>query len=173
MPVDMHAQKVEPRPPSTPKELVEEFFMDVYGACFRILGRPHDVDDAVQETFLAVFRTWDKLAAATSVRAWVLAIARNTAVSMLRARRPAVALPEAVADPAPIREPADRERLHQALAGLSEDDRHLVQMRFLEGRSPAEMAIASGRNPGSLATALCRALSRLRGLYHGEHGGAR
>jgi RNA polymerase sigma factor (sigma-70 family) len=86
---------------------------------------------------------------------------------MLRKRRPAAPLPETVADPAPIREPADRERLHQALAGLSEDDRHLVQMRFLEGKNPAEMAAASGRSLGSVATALCRALQRLRGLYHG------
>jgi hypothetical protein len=29
------------------------------------------------------------------------------------------------------------------------------------------MAVASGRNPGSVAVALCRALQRLRGLYHG------
>jgi len=167
MTVDTRPQKVEPRSPSGPTELVEEYFMDVYAACFRVLGRPHDAEDATQETFLALFREKEKLASAGSVRAWVLAIARNTAVSMLRKRRPAAPLAEVVADPAPIREPADRERLHQALAGLSEDERHLVQMKFLEGKNPAEMASASGRNPGSVATALCRALQRLRGLYHG------
>ena len=167
MPVDMPAPKVEPRSPSGPKELVNEYFMDVYSTCFRILGRPQDAEDAAQETFLALFRTPDKLAAATSARAWVLAIARNTAISMIRSRRPAAPLMEG-AEPAPIREPVDRERLHLALAGLSEDDRHLVQMRFLEGRSPAEMAAESGRTSGSLATALCRALQRLRRLYHGR-----
>ena len=168
MPVEIRPQKVEPRSASSLTELVEEYFMDVYTACFRVLGRPHDAEDATQETFLALFRAKDKLAAAASVRAWVLAIARNTAISMLRTRRPATPLVEGVADPAPIREPADRERLHQALAGLSEEERALVQMRFLEGKSPAEMAVASGRNQGSVATALCRALQRLRGLYHGE-----
>jgi RNA polymerase sigma-70 factor, ECF subfamily len=168
MAVDTRPPKVEPRFPSSPTEIVEEYFMDVYAACFRVLGRPHDAEDATQETFLALFRVKEKLAAADSVRAWVLTIARNTAVSMLRKRRPAAPLAaETVGDPAPIREPADRERLHQALAGLSEDDRHLVQMKFLEGKNPAEMAAASGRSPGSVATALCRALQRLRGLYHG------
>ncbi|HLH28127.1 MAG TPA: sigma-70 family RNA polymerase sigma factor, partial [Acidimicrobiales bacterium] len=127
-----------------------------------------DAEDAAQETFVALFRTPDKLAAAASARAWVLAIARNTAVSMIRSRRPAVPLAEGTADSAPLRDPVDRERLHGALAGLSDDDRHLVQMRFLEGRSPAEMAAASGRSSGSVATALCRALQRLRRLYHGE-----
>jgi RNA polymerase sigma factor (sigma-70 family) len=166
MAVDTRPQKVEPRSPSDPTELVEEYFMDVYAACFRVLGRPHDAEDATQETFLALFREQGKLADAASVRAWVLAIARNTAVSLLRKRRPAAPLVETVADPAPIREPADRERLHHALAGLSEDER-VVQMRFLEGKNPAEMAAASGRSLGGVATALCRALQRLRGLYHG------
>lgn len=167
MPVDIRPQKVEARPGSGPTEIVEEYFMDVYAACFRVLGRPHDAEDATQETFLALFREKDKLGAAASTRAWVLAVARNTAVSMLRTRRPAPRLAAEPADPAPIREPADRERLHQALAGLSEEERHLVQMRFLEGRSPAEMSAASGRSTGGVAVALCRALSRLRDLYHG------
>ena len=167
MVVETRPQRIEPLSASSPTELVEEYFMDVYGACFRVLGRPHDAEDATQETFLALFREKEKLAAAASVRAWVLAVARNTAVSMLRKRRPAAPLAETVADPAPIREPADRERLHQALAGLSDDERHLVQMKFLEGKNPAEMATASGRSLGSVATALCRALQRLRGLYHG------
>ncbi len=168
MPVDTRPQKVEPRSASSPAEIVEEYFMDVYSACFRVLGRPHDAEDATQETFLALFHGKDKLAAAVSVRAWVLTIARNTAISLLRSRRPAASLEEGLADQAPIREPADRDRLHQALAGLSEEERHLVQMRFLEGKSPAEMGAVSGRPPGTVATALCRALRRLRGLYHGE-----
>jgi len=165
--VDIRPQKVEPRSASGPTELVEEYFMDVYAACFRILGRPQDAEDATQETFLALFRAKEKVAAAASTRAWVLAIARNTSISLLRARRPAAPLIDEVAGAAPIREPADRERLNQALAGLSEEERHLVQMRFLEGKTPAEMAVASGRHPGSVAVALCRALERLRGLYHG------
>ena len=165
--VDIRPQKVEGRSASSPTELVEEYFMDVYAACFRILGRPQDAEDATQETFLALFREKEKVAAATSTRAWVLAIARNTAISLLRARRPAAPLAEELAGAAPIREPADRERLHLALGGLSEEERHLVQMRFLEGKSPAEMAAASGRNPATIAVALCRALQRLRCLYHG------
>ncbi len=167
MPVDIRPQKVELRSASSLTEIIQVYFMDVYSACYRVLGRPQDAEDATQETFLSLFRSREKLAEAQSVRAWVLTVARNTAISMLRARRPALALPESVADAGPIREPGDPERLHQALALLDEDERHLVQMRFLEGKSPAEMAAASGRNLGSVGTALCRALRRLRELYHG------
>ena len=164
----MRPQKVEPRSASSLTELIQVYFMDVYSACYRVLGRPQDAEDATQETFLSLFRSREKLAEAQSIRAWVLTIARNTAISMLRSRRPTTALPESVAAAAPIREPGDRERLQHALTLLSEEERHLVQMKFLEGKGPAEMAAASGRNPASVATALCRALQRLRGLYHRE-----
>src|SRR6187455_3380922 len=120
MAVDTRPQKVEPRSPSSPTELVEGYFMDVYSACFRVLGRPQDAEDATQETFLTLFRTRDKLAAAQSLRAWVLTIARNTSISMLRARRPAASLPDSVADAPPIRSPGDPERLDRAMAALSE-----------------------------------------------------
>jgi RNA polymerase sigma-70 factor (ECF subfamily) len=167
MPVEIRPQKVEPVSASSLTELIQSYFMDVYNVCFRVLGRPQDAEDATQETFLSLFRTREKLAAAQSARAWILTVARNTSISMLRARRPAAALPDSVAEAGPIREPGDPERLNLALAELPEDERHLVQMRFLEGRSPAEMALASGRSPGSVATALCRALQRLRQIYHG------
>jgi RNA polymerase sigma-70 factor (ECF subfamily) len=168
MPVEIRPGKVDPISASSLTELIQNYFMDVYNVCFRVLGRPQDAEDATQETFLSVYRTREKLAAAQSLRAWILTIARNTSISMLRARRPAATLPESVADALPIREPGDLERLSLALAFLSEEDRHLVQMRFLEGKSPAEMALECGRTPGSVATSLCRALQRLRGIYHGD-----
>jgi len=167
MPVDIRPEKAEPIPASGLTELIQEYFMDVYRVCWRVLGRPQDAEDATQETFLSVFRSKEKLAAADSARAWILTIARNTSISMLRSRRPAAPLVPELTPSGPLGEPVDRERLDQALAGLSEEDRLLIEMRFLEGKSAAEMAEASGRSRGSLATALCRALERLRGLYQG------
>jgi len=163
--VETRPQRIEPRSPSTQAQLVEEYFMDVYGLCFRVLGHPHDAEDATQETFLALFRDRAKLDSAESPRAWVLGVARNTAVSLFRSRRRAKPLVDELAGAAPIEEPVDRDRLHVALADLPEDDRHLLQMRFLENKNAEEMAAATGRTRGSLATALCRALQRLRGLY--------
>lgn len=168
MPVDLRPERIEPGSASSLKELIRDHFMDVYGACLRVLGRPHDAEDATQEAFLSLLRTRDKLAAAQSVRAWVLTVARNTAISMLRRRRPAAPLSEPIAAAPPISSLGDPERLHQALAGLDETQRDLIQMRFLEGKSPAEMAAATGRTPRAVAVALCRALERLRGLYHKE-----
>lgn len=170
MTVETQPNRIEPRSLSTPAQLVDEFFMDVYGLCFRVLGHPHDAEDATQETFLALFRDREKIARAESPRAWVLGVARNTAVSHFRARRGAKPIVEGLAQAAPVEEPVDRALLREALGRLAEEDRVLLQMRFLEGKNGAEMAAATGRSPGALATALCRALQRLRQVYHGGIG---
>ena len=170
MPVETQPQRIEPRTFSTQAQLVEEFFMDVYGLCFRVLGHPHDAEDATQETFLALFREREKTARVESPRGWVLAVARNTAVSLFRARHRARPVAEGLAEAPPIEEPVDGDRLRDALSGLSEEDRQILQLRFLEGKGPGEMMAATGRNRGSLATALCRALQRLRQIYQGETG---
>src|SRR5579862_2911956 len=169
MPVDLRPERIEPGSASSLKELIRDYFMDVYGACLRVLGRPHGAEDATQEVFLSLFRTQDKLAAAQSVRAWVMTVARNTAISMLRRRHPGPPLSEPMAAAPPIASLGDPERLHQALAGLDEKERDLIQMRFLEDKSAAEMAAATGRTKRAVTVALCRALERLRGLYHEEH----
>jgi len=165
--VDLRSQNVDRFSRSDLMELIRLYFMDVYHVCFRVLGRPQDAEDATQETFLSLFRYQEKLAAAESPRAWILTIARNTAISMLRSRKTVAPLREESSPAGPIRRPVDSEQLSRALAGLSEEDRRLVEMRFLEGKGPAEMAAASGRKKGAVATALSRALQRLRGLYHG------
>jgi RNA polymerase sigma-70 factor (ECF subfamily) len=170
MKVETQRPWTEPRSPFSPAQLVEEYFMDVYSLCFRHLGDPHDAEDATQETFLSLFREPEKLGRAESTRAWVLTVARNTSISLLRLRRRAAPLVLALVPAAPLQEPVDRDRLHQSLASLGEDDRQLLQMRFIEGKNGAEMAAATGRNPGTIATALCRALGRLRSLYHPGSG---
>ncbi len=148
-----------------PAHLVERYFMDVYSICFRVLGHPQDAEDATQETFLALFRERERMAGVASVEAWVRTVARNRAISLSRLRPPARPLIEEVDEAAPIEEPPDTRRLHEALARSSEEDRRLLQMRFLEGKGLAEMADEVGRTAGATATALCRALQRLRWLY--------
>ena len=66
MPVETRPQKIEPRSASGLSRVVDEYFMDVYALCYRVLGRPQDAEDATQETFLALFREPEKFAAAVT-----------------------------------------------------------------------------------------------------------
>lgn len=167
MAVDTRARPAA-EPAASSADLVRRYSREVYLLSFRILGRREDAEDAAQETFLALFRGRTKLEGAASEKAWVMTVARNTAISLGRSRRRPALLVDDLLQAPPIESPADPERLNQALAALSEEERLLLQMKFQEKKSPAEMGEAVGKSPGAAATALCRALARLRQQYQGE-----
>lgn len=153
---------------SDPAVWVEMHFLDVYAFCFRLLGHPQDAEDATQETFAAAFREPERWKSLDSARAWLIAVAKNKAISIRRARgrgrSPAI---EPAGDAPPLADPLDRERLHAAMARLTEEDREILGLRFLQGHSAEEISRTTGRTPGAVRTGLCRALARLRSLYHG------
>ncbi len=59
----------------------------INGMAFRILGRPADVDDLVQETFLQAFQNLHRLSDPGAVRSWLGGIAVRQAGKVLRRRK--------------------------------------------------------------------------------------
>ncbi len=106
-------------------------------------------------------------------RRWVVTIARNSHVDLLRrlGRRPehAVAdISEIVGQPLspdPAEIAGEREATRRALAlvaTLPPDQAELVMLRVVVGLDVAEVAALTGRSPGSVRVAVHRALKRLR-----------
>lgn len=96
-------------------------------------------DDITAETFVRVWQTRDSLRHET-LRAFLLAIARNLYRSGVRAEWRRAALDDVHADPSPdpeLRAQANDEaaRLEQALAALAPADREPLVLRALEGLS--------------------------------------
>jgi RNA polymerase sigma-70 factor (ECF subfamily) len=58
-----------------------------------------------------------------------------------------------------------RQRLFTALAGLGENDREVLVLRYLEGLSNPEIASVLGTSTGAVMTRHTRALARLRKLF--------
>ena len=157
-------------------ELVERYQSAVYNLCLRMLGQPAAAEDATQETFFAAYRSIRSLRGA-GVRAWLLRIASNQCLDVLRARtrRPAVGLPEEVLveDPAPG--PAESalsaeaiRAIERALAQLPADQRLCVVLIDVQGLDYAEAAAVSGANLGTVKSRLSRARAALRELLGPE-----
>jgi RNA polymerase sigma-70 factor (ECF subfamily) len=137
-----------------------------------------DVEEAVADTFVAAWRrasTYDPKRG--PVIAWLLHIAHYRALDIRRrvARHardqqldaqldPDVALSANVADESQTH-PLLGEQLpdlERSLGRLSAADLQLLHERFVDGRSPREIAQRAGISPNAVRVRLSRALSRLR-----------
>lgn len=164
--------------------LVDRFQPRVYGLARRIVGLAQDAEDVTQQTFLSVIEHIDEFREESAVITWILRIAANHALKLLRKRRglPTVALeaaadpedsyatlphPEFIArwkeDPASLAEKAElRQLLDDAIAELDERYRLVFVLRDIEGLSVRETAEALGLTEANTKVRLLRARLVLR-----------
>ena len=129
----------------------------VFGFLVRRLGRDR-AEDAFQETFLRALRSYDSLAHASNLRAWVFTIAARVAVDELRRKRPAVAQREHAVEE---RRPAYAELEHLA-NGLPPKERAAVVLRYGYDLEYAEIASALGSSEEAARQAASSGVRRLR-----------
>jgi len=113
-----------------------------YAYVWKTLGRlgvaSIDLDDAVHDVFVVVYRRWDDLDPARPVRPWLFGIARKVAAATRRKRREHPALPPEVATPSDVS--GDRELLWKALDQLDDDRRIVIVLHDVEGYTGADIA---------------------------------
>jgi RNA polymerase sigma-70 factor (ECF subfamily) len=165
--------------------LVEENKRSVYGLCLRLLADPEEARDAAQEAFTRAYASLESYDLEQAFSPWVLRIARNHCLDLLRRRIPARARVELDADPAegPGRElpdtsaePADaaiqkaqtREALEQAVAALPPNYREVVHLFHVEQLSYKEIASTMNIPMGTVMTWLHRARAQLRNRLEGQ-----
>jgi RNA polymerase sigma-70 factor (ECF subfamily) len=136
----------------------------VFSVCLRILGDRDKALDAVQDTFLTVYRKARQFEGRSAVGTWIYRIAVNTCYDQLRRmqRRPTESLPEHAdpADPAAeeaIESASLRPEIETALAGLTPDFRDVVVLSDLEGLPLPEVAEVLGVPVGTVKSRLFRA----------------
>ncbi len=146
-------------------------------ALYRLGGDPVAAEDIVSETFLRALRTigafrWQ----GRDIGAWFVTIARNLLIDQARSARRRFEIPTAdiltAADeratalvmPGPeesILAVLTRRELLDAVRRLRPDQQECIALRFLEGLSVRETALAMGRNEGAVRALQLRALRAL------------
>jgi RNA polymerase sigma factor (sigma-70 family) len=153
--------------------LYERHHRALYRYCRSIVHSEHDAQDVLQTTMTRALVALAKGPPDAPLRPWLFRIAHNEAVSLLRARRPAVALDEAeqVTSASVERTAEERARLALLVADLGdlgERQRSALVMRELSGLSHAEIATALGVSPAGAKQAIFEARLGLQDFAKGR-----
>jgi RNA polymerase sigma-70 factor (ECF subfamily) len=154
------------------EKIVEQHAAAVAALANRLLGWPGEVDDIVQEVFVAAFTGLKKFRGESSLRTWLFTITVNKCRS-LRFRRlrrlRSVALAEAAAlesrDRSGEKAALDREalaRVRRAIRVLPQKYREAVVLRYLQGLEVSEICELVGITANVMQVRLNRARKRLR-----------
>jgi RNA polymerase sigma-70 factor (ECF subfamily) len=120
---------------------------EMLALCRGVLGRAHDAEDAVQESFLRALRGLQRFRGDSSVRTWLYRIAVNVCLEWKRSRGFSH---ESLGDsmgghhPSPESEALTRIRLADALTALLPRQRAIILLKELHGFSVTEVADAMG-----------------------------
>lgn len=139
----------------------ERFYDEHRAEVLRLLRRRLGVDradDAFQETFLRALRAYGRLEHGEHLRAWVLTIAQNVALDMLRRSRPSEELAEAASADSP---PAYTE-LAELTDGLGPKERAAVVLRYGYDLSYDQIASVLGSSPDAARQATSTGVRRIR-----------
>ena len=151
--------------------LYRETSPKLFGVCLRILRQRGEAEEALQEVFVKIWTKADRFAVSDlSPMSWLVAIARNHAIDVIRARRPLAAeldVAASVSDPNPDPEAMtvasdERQRIHGCLEELDSDRAAAVRGAYLDGDSYLELAERFSVPLNTMRTWLRRSLMKLK-----------
>jgi RNA polymerase sigma-70 factor (ECF subfamily) len=154
--------------------LYRRYARPVFGLALRRLGDRMRAEDAVQETFAAIWRSAKTYRPERGPGApWLYTVARNAIVDRSRNRsEPPAEVPDtASAEPGPA-ERAETSyvswRVHRALEGLGGNERDVIELAYYGELSQSEIADFLGIPLGTVKTRTRAGLSHLADLLEGE-----
>jgi len=151
--------------------LYERTSAKLFGVTLRILKDRSEAEEAIQEVYVKIWQRADRYVAGnTSPISWLVAVARNHALDILRARRPVaedidVALELPDGGPSPERAAEDsqaRSRIEHCLGTLDPDRAEAVRGAYLDGYSYEELASRFAVPLNTMRTWLRRSLIKLK-----------
>jgi RNA polymerase sigma-70 factor (ECF subfamily) len=162
-------------------ELVRTYSLPLHHVATRMLGDASEASDAVQDTFVKVFRNIQRFRGDSALKTWIFRIAFSEILNRLRwwkrrFRSATVSLdggPDQIGPslylrdsaPSPHQELENRERgaaIQTALKCLSKDHRSILLLRDIEGFAYDEIADILDISAGTVKSRLARARADMK-----------
>jgi RNA polymerase sigma-70 factor (ECF subfamily) len=153
------------------RDLYSRTSAKLFGVCLRILRDRAEAEEALQEVYVKIWQRADRYVASNySPISWLVAVARNHCLDVLRGRKPQsedIDLALDIADAAPDPEQAtlasgERSRIDGCLETLETDKADAVRGAYLDGYSYEQLAERHSVPLNTMRTWLRRSLLKLR-----------
>lgn len=148
--------------------LYERHATRIYNTCLSMMGNPEDARDAMQETFVQMYRSLPKFLEQSKFSTWLYRIAVNKCLDALR-RRPKCestdCMDSVVESPAHISDGIKEEAIRGIVSQLPADYRTVIVLHYFELLSCQEIADIMGLNADQVRIRLHRARKAFRRLY--------
>lgn len=160
-------QRVKANDPGALAELYDQFAPALYTYIYRRVGEQRLAEDLTSEVFVKALSALRKgQFASQSLPGWLYRLAHNQVIDHYRRQKPDAPLEEWLPAPDDVPEAARRRhwqaRLREVLPRLTEEQQHVIVLRFGEGQSASEVARALGKTEESIRGLQHRALAALR-----------
>lgn len=150
------------------RRLYEKYAASAYRRALFVLGPSYEDHawDVVQESFIAIIRKMEHYEGKPIGLASILKVTTNTTINYIRREKRKLPITwlsaELVGDPNTSEGGAEREAaIREAFFRLSETERWLVTLRYLDGLSLEKIAEVVGFNRKKVAKMLARAVRKL------------
>jgi RNA polymerase sigma-70 factor (ECF subfamily) len=147
--------------------LYEIYIDDVYRFILHRVGHEQTAEDLTSQVFL---KAWDKLGRyeirGLPFGAWLFQIARNSVIDYYRTYKETLPLEHLNSDPAvnvakEVEKQLEGEWLRTVLQHLTEDQREVLVLKFINGLKTQEIAQVMGKRQGAIRALQMRALQAL------------
>jgi RNA polymerase sigma-70 factor (ECF subfamily) len=158
--------------PSALTELVKEWEPPLLAYLRRLLPSEDEAWDVLQETWIKAMRGLGDVRDLDAFPPWIYRIARNTAISHFRTRRPT----EDPSDDDPLTaetsdpefSPEEFEAVHRAIENLSFHHREAIVLHFLDDLTIVEIAALLDIPPGTVKSRIHHGKRRIRQIIQRE-----
>jgi len=171
-------RRVQARDEMAFREIVERYQSKVFSIIFGILRNRNDAEDIAQQVFAKVYFSIKNFDFRSSLLTWIYKITVNECYDYLRKKRvrklvyesdfsqedsDRMQASEPAVDPGvPVdKQLAQRDLIVKLLSKIPEDERSLILLKEVEGRSVEELAQMTGLNENTIKVKLFRTRQKL------------
>lgn len=144
--------------------LFEAHEKKIYAVVLRILGDRDRAEDAAQQTWLKLVQNWDRVSALPwgETEGYVVTVAKNCALDILRSDRRTAAFPEDWDPPSQEEHQEEYHYLVSLIRALPENYRRILELKLVEEETNQEIARRLGMRESTVGVRVMRGRAMLK-----------